>query len=150
MSGREQLSFDINRSKQLILLLCCIHGFAIFSLVLLSLHPILVIVASSLVVFSLSYSIKKSREIICITARADNDWFIQDNNGTGFYAGLSGQTYISDWLTLLVFNSIERSSPIRICILKDSVSMNTLSQLKSHLKISSYQIDTSCHNNLST
>lgn len=141
MSGHEQLIVDINRSSQLICLLFCFHGLAIVTLVTLSIPLTLTVIIIMLSAFSLSHYIKKTREVVRMVARPDNEWLIQTIKGTSFSASLAGSTYISDWLTLLVFSSLDRSSPTYVYLMKDSVSAPVLSQLKLGLKVSSNLVE---------
>jgi hypothetical protein len=138
MSGHQQLIIDINRSPQLICLLFCFHGLAVATLTTLSIPLTLTVIIIMLSAFSLSYYIKKTHEVVRVVAQPDNEWLIQTVNGTSFSASLTGSTYISDWLTLLVFTSLDKSSPTCVYLMKDSVAAPVLSQLKLSLKVSSY------------
>jgi hypothetical protein len=141
MSGHEQLIIEINNSRQLLYLLFLIHGLAFVALVSLAIPLQATVVAVLLLIFSLSYTIKKTREVVRIAALSDNEWFIQKSDGSSFSAYLTGDTYISGWLTLLIFTSHENSSPTYVHLLADSVKASVLSQLKLRLKVSSQQLN---------
>ncbi len=135
MSDNEQLIIEINPSRQLLYLLFLLHGLAIVALGSLAI-PLPVTFFSILAfVFNLNYYIRKTREITRIVAKSDNEWFVQKSDGSSFTACLSGKTYVSDWLTILVFSSYENSSLTYVHLLSDSVKSPVLSQLKLRLKV---------------
>ena len=146
MSDNEQLIIEINHSRQLLCLLFLLHGLAIVALVFLAIPFLATVIAVLLLIFSLSYTIKKTREVVRIAALADNEWFIQKSDGSSFTARLTGDTYISGWLTLLIFTSNENSSPTYVHLLTDSVKASVLSQLKLRLKVSSQQLKVATQN----
>jgi len=135
MSNNEQLIIEINPSRQLLCLLFLIHGLAIVALSSLTIPLPVTFFAILTLVFNLNYYIRKTREITCIIAKSDNEWFLQKSDGSSCTACLSGKTYVSDWLTLLVFSSDEKSSLIYVHLLSDSVKSAVLSQLKLRLKV---------------
>lgn len=136
MSTHEQLVLEINHSRQLLCLLFLIHVLAIVTLISLAIPLLAIVVAALSLTFSLSYYIKKTREVVRITKKLDNEWYIQKSDGRNFSARLAGDTYISDWLTILVFTSYENSSSTCVYLLADSVKAAVLSQLKLGLKVS--------------
>ena len=140
MPDNEQLIIEINNSRQLLCLLFFIHGLAIVALGSLSVPLLATVAAVLLLIFSLSHTIKKTREVVRIAALSNNEWFIQKSDGSSFSARLTGDSYISDWLTLLVFTSHENSSPTYVHLLTDSVKTSVLSQLKLRLKVSAQQL----------
>ena len=146
MSDNEQLILEINHSQQLLCLLFLIHGLAIVALVSLALPWLATLIAVLTLGFSLSHTIKKTREVVRIAALPDNEWFIQKSDGSSFSARLTGDTYISGWLTLLNFTSHENSSPTYVHLLNDSVKASVLSQLKLRLKVSSQQLNAAAQN----
>ena len=146
MSDNEQLIIEINHSRQLLCLLFLLHGLAIAALASLAIPLPATVIAVLLLIFSLSYTIKKTREVVRIAALADNEWFIQKSDGSSFTARLTGDTYISGWLTLLIFTSNENSSPTYVHLLTDSVKASVLSQLKLRLKVSSQQLKVATQN----
>ena len=148
MSDNEQLILEINHSRQLLCLLFLIHGLAIVALFSLAIPLPAIVIAVLLLIFSLSYTIKKTREVVRIAALSDNEWFIQKSDGSSFTARLTGDTYISGWLTLLVFTSSENLSPTYVHLLADSVKATVLSQLKLRLKVSSQQLKAPTQNDL--
>jgi len=77
--------------------------------------------------------------VVRIVAKSDNEWRIQKSDGSHFNACLTGKTYISDCLTILVFASYENSSATYVHLLSDSVEATVLSQLKLRLKVSSQE-----------
>ena len=76
-----------------------------------------------------------------IIAKHDNEWFLQKSDGSGFGARLAGNSYVSEWLTLLVFKSLENSSTTYVLLLTDSVTITALRQLKLKLKVSIQQLN---------
>jgi len=147
MSDNEQLIIEINHSRQLLCLLFLLHGLAFVALVSLAIPLLVTVVVVLLLIFSLSHTIKKTREVVRIAALSDNEWFIQKSDGSSFSARLTGDTYISGWLTLLIFTSYENSSPTYVHLLTDSVKATVLSQLKLRLKVSSQQLNSATQNN---
>ncbi len=139
MSNNEQLIIEINPSRQLLCLLVLLHGFAIAALYLLDIPLLATIAAIPALVFSLNYYIKKIREVVRIIAKSDNEWLLYKSDGSSFNACLTGKTYISDWLTILVFSSYESSSLISVHLLSDSVKSSILSQLKLRLKVMAHE-----------
>ncbi len=135
MQNNEQLIIKINPSRQLLCLLFLIHGLAIVALSSLTIPLSVTFFAILTLVFNLNYYIRKTRDIALIVAKSDNEWFIQKSDGSSFTACLSGKTYVSDWLTLLVFSSNEDSSLTYVHLLSDSVKSAVLSQLKLRLKV---------------
>lgn len=71
-----------------------------------------------------------------VIVRSDNDWLIHKTNGDSFNANLTGNTYISNWLTMLVFRSADKSAPVYVCLMRDSVAAPVLSRLKLVMKLS--------------
>ena len=136
MSVHERLIIETNQSKQLAYLLFFTHGLAIVAVMMISIPFWLVIVAILFLALSLSHHINKTREVVRIVSQPDDEWLIQKSDGTSFNAHLAGDTYISSYLTLLVFISHENASSICVCLLSGSVKSAVLSQLKLRLKIS--------------
>lgn len=135
MSGNKQFVIDINRSRQLFSLLFFMHGLAVVSLILLSWPFYLNVIALMLIAFSLIFYLKKSHEVVRIVAQPENQWLIQKADGSTYSASIAGNTYISDWLTLLVFLPSGKKSATYVCLMKDSVADSSLSQLKLNIKL---------------
>lgn len=138
MPVNAQLVVNIMCSQQLVCLLFGIHGLALFSLALLTLPLPLKLVIVLLLVLSLSYYVNRARDVVRIIVGADDEWFIQREKGVISRTNIIGSTYISGWLTLLVFRSLDRAALTYVCILKDSVPISVLSQLKLILKLSNH------------
>ena len=147
MSGHEQLIIEINHSRQLLCLLFLVHGLTIVALASLNISLLVTILGVLLLLFSLSYYIKKTREAVRITTKHDNEWFIQKSDGSSFNARLAGDSYVSEWLTLLIFTSRENTSSMCVPLLTDSVKTAVLRQLKLRLKVSSQQLKAAAQNN---
>ena len=131
----KQLVIDINHSNQLVYLLLCIYSIAAISLTLLSLPLLVTVTAIALVGFSINYYIRESQEVVRIIAQPDNEWFVEYSNGIGQGVGAIRNVYSSSWMTLLAFKSAEKTLPIYVCLLNDSVTGSVMSQLKIRLKI---------------
>lgn len=121
-------------------LLCSIHGVAAYSLTLLTLNSILTIITLLLLASSLYYYIGKSRDVVRLIAQSQGEWLIQQSDGKSYRATIADNTYISNWLTLLVFTLADNKTPVYVCLFKDSVSQQVMSQLKLVLKLTSREL----------
>ena len=88
-----------------------------------------------LIAFSLSFYIKKILEVGCVILISDDEWNLIMQDGSKLNCSLSDRTYISNWLSLLVFTNEDQSALKYVILMRDAVSAELLSQLKLRLKV---------------
>ena len=135
----EPIIIKINNSKQLFSFLISIHVLALCSLLLTPISFSLTIIFVVLISFSLYYYLSNCRKIQCVVEAKDNDneWILMASNGSQLNCNLSNKTYISDYVSLLVFTYQEQAGSEYVVLMRDSVATGLLSLLKLRLKINS-------------
>ena len=133
----EPIIIKINNSKQLFSFLISIHVLALCSLLLTPISFSLSIIFVVLISFSLYYYLSNCRKIQCVVEVNDNEWILMASNGSQLNCNLSNKTYISDYVSLLVFTHQEQAGSKYVVLMRDSVATGLLSRLKLRLKINS-------------
>jgi len=125
----------IEPSKQLLVSLLCVHALALYALLLTSASLLVTLSITVFIALSFVFYINKSQEFSGVVAEADNEWILIMKDGSKLNCSLSNRTYLSNWLSLLVFISAEQATSKYVILMNDSVSAELLSQLKLRLKV---------------
>jgi hypothetical protein len=129
------MQMEIAPSLRLITALFLVHVLSMASVMLLSIGWFEKTFLILLILISFRFYQQRLFYIRRIVKHEDNAWLLFDKDNACMHAGLTDRSYITEWLTILVFKIPQRKNKIIVYLLKDSTDPATLSKFKLLLKV---------------